>query len=459
MSTRNAAAAVVVAGAVLVTAVAVSGVFSKRPVPPALAEANLWTPDPLTPPKPTVSKSIRPAPAQADAVSKSIFVPLPPVTMANVNLPTIAPPLITWSHEIASGETLDAVLDDAGLAPSARTEIALALGAEYDMRRLRPGHSVTLDSTTDGAPRRVELTVDRGVRIEVVFGERLSTRVVEPDTEMVTFAGEAIIDTSIFAALDEANIPARFAIDLAQMLSGTVDLQREFSGGETMRLMWRESRDGNKRIGEPELAFASLDLGDTIYELVWPDDGSGRATIFVDGEVLRVFSQPVVGARVSSVFGRRNHPVYGNVRMHKGVDFAAALGTPVRATAPGRISFIGWRSGYGRVVEIAHGSDTMTRYAHLSSVPDNLARGQRVIAEDVIGRVGATGTATGPNLHYEVLVDGQPTDPLSGEWLAETVEREAREVTVLSRLNEARRLFAEMLADENTHTSSERSDT
>src|SRR3546814_7387787 len=95
---------------------------------------------------------------------------------------------------------------------------------------------------------------------------------------------------------------------------------------------------------------------------------------------LWIFAQPVDVARLSSVFGRRRHPVYGTVRMHTGVDFAAARGTPVRATARGRIAFIGWRSGYGRVVEIAHDAETTTRYAHLSAVPGDLAEGGRVAA-------------------------------------------------------------------------------
>ena len=259
-------------------------------------------------------------------------------------------------------------------------------------------------------------------------------RVLKPDPEMVTFAAEAVIESSVFAALDKAGIPARFAVDMAQMLGGTVDFRRELSGGETMRILWREARDGNERIGQPELAFATLDLGETVYEIVWPDDGSGEATIYVDGEVLRVFAQPVEGARLSSVFGRRTHPVYGNVRMH------TARGTPVKATAPGRVSFIGRRGGYGRVVEIAHGSDTLTRYAHLSEVPDTLEQGQRVMAGDMIGRVGATGTATGPNLHYE----------------AEAAERDADDTAALERLAEARALLAERLTSEFVQTTTER---
>lgn len=433
-------------------AFAISGAMSKEPVPPGLAVATTWMPDRLQVPRIVTAELPRFAPPRIEPVSTApsqIAVPDAAIRAAE-------PPRITWSRDIASGETLDSVLAEAGLAQTDRAEVALALGAEYDLRRLQPGQSVTVVSTVDGRPRLVSLAVGDGVRVEAIFGEELATQVVAPDPEIGIFAGEAVIDTTLVAALDEARMPARFAVDLAQMLGGTVDFRRESVAGETLRLMWREARVGEDMIGQPELTFASLTIGGVLYEIVWPDDGSGRATIYVDGEVLRVFAQPVEGARLSSAFGRRTHPVYGNVRMHTGVDFAAARGTPVQATAPGRISFIGWRNGYGRVVEILHGSDTMTRYAHLSAVTDKLATGQRVAAGDMIGRVGATGTATGPNLHYEVRVDGRPTDPLDDTRLAEASQRAADDDAALSRLVDARARLAKSLDGRNSPPETER---
>ena len=456
MKLRTMAACVAIAGMVSGAAIALSDFMSKEPVPPELASAGSWMPQGPEAPQNVDIPMTLPAAAWAEDAPNLSPLPLLHVAFADRPVQAIEPPLSTWSRDIAPGETLDFLLSEAGLAAPDRAEVALALGAEYDLRRLRPGHSVTVASTMDGSPRTVSLAVEDGVRIEVVFGEQLSTQVVAPDPEIVTLAGEAVIDSSIFAALDEAGIPARFSVDLAQMLGGTVDFRREMAGGETLRLLWREARVGEDRIGQPELAFAALEIGGSLYEIVWPDDGSGQATIYVDGDVLRVFAQPIEGARLSSVFGRRTHPVFGNVRMHTGVDFAAARGTPVQATAPGRVSFIGWRGGYGRVVEIAHGSDTMTRYAHLSAVPDGLAQGQRVAAGDVIGRVGATGTATGPNLHYEVLVDGRPTDPLSDDRLAEAAESEADDTAALSRLAEARALLNQNLGSEIAEMTTER---
>lgn len=456
MKLRYLAIGIVTAGGVSATALALSGAWARDPVPPTLSEAALLAPDPLSPPAPAETSFIAPALTRADRTPMVTRPASPFVVTAEAWHPSIEPPLRTWSREISAGETLDAILAEAGLAAPVRAEMALALAAEFDLRRLRPGHVLTVASTRDGSPQSVVLEVDDGVRIEAEFGHEVATRVVAPEPEIATLVGEARIESSVFAALDAGGIPARFAVDLAQMLGGTVDFRRDLSGGETLRLTWREARIGGDIAGQPDLTFAALDLGDTLFEIVWPEDSSGRATIYRDGAVMRIFAQPVDGARLSSVFGRRTHPVYGDTRMHTGVDFAAARGAPVYATAPGRVSFIGWRGGYGHVVEIAHGSDTTTLYAHLSAAPDDLSRGDRVAAGDLIGRVGATGTATGPNLHYEVRVNGRPTDPLSDERLAEAAEDEVDDAAALTRLNEARSLLAERLASEITQTTTER---
>jgi hypothetical protein len=157
--------------------------LSKEPVPPAIAKATLWTPDLLSAPRLADSVVTLPTAIQIDMARSIRPTPLLQPAFTETALPEIEPPLITWSREIASGETLDAVLANAGVAAPARAEIAIALGAEYDLRRLRPGHEITVISKGDGNPSRVELAVDDGVRIETVFGQELVTRVLEPDPE------------------------------------------------------------------------------------------------------------------------------------------------------------------------------------------------------------------------------------------------------------------------------------
>ncbi len=439
-------------GCLAVTVVAAFSSLAQDSASPGLAETAFGTPDSVAQPVQVDARGLRLSRQRQDQAPLEAVQEL----ASGAPPPSVERHLTTWSRDIASGETLDAMLRDAGLAASDRVEVALALGAEYDLRRLQPGHAVTVVTTPDGAPRRVLLEVDDGIVVETVFGERLTTRVITPEPEIVARVGEAVIETSLFAALNGADIPARFAVDLAQMLGGNVDFRRDLGGGETLRLLWREARVGAEIVGQPAITFAALDLGDVIYEVIWPEDGSGRATIYRDGEVMRVFSQPVEGARLSSVFGRRRHPIYGDIRMHTGVDFAAAHATPVHATASGRITHVGWLSGYGRTVEIAHGSNVVTRYAHLSAVPEGFAAGQRVAAGDLIGNVGATGTATGPNLHYEVLVDGRPTDPLSDDQLAAAAQITAQEENAERRLQEARSRLQDLLTSRSANPQNER---
>ena len=325
-----------------------------------------------------------------------------------------------WSRVIGPGESLDILLAEAGLAAPVRAEVSRAIGAEYDLRRLQPGYRLSLEINPDGAPRSAVLEVEDGLRVHAAFGANPSVRTLPPELETVVRAGEAEISSSIYAALDEAGMPTRFATDLELILDGTLDLRRAVTGGERLRIVWRENRLGDRVIGEPIIDFAELHLGDARYEVLWPDDQSSDSWIYKDGSLERVFRQPVPGARLSSSFGLRDHPVHGGVRMHSGVDFAADLGSPVYATQPGNVSFIGRRSGYGLMVEIEHPQDVRTIYAHLSATNETIEAGHEIAAGEDIGSVGSTGTSTAPHLHYEIVVDGRPVPPLTDERLWRT---------------------------------------
>ena len=352
-----------------------------------------------------------------------------------------------WEATVEAGDTLDVLLSLADMDAQTRAEVALALAVEYDLRRLRPGHRPSVDFRPDGTPSVVTLAVVDGVRIEVTLDDTIASRTVTPSALTVERASQLLVNGSIYASLDRAGVPARFAVDLAQILGETVDFRRDLQGGETLNILWGQTvlRDGSE-VGQPSISYAALDLADDRFEILWSAEDSGRATVYLNDEILRTVAPPVEGARLSSVFGQRKHPIYGNLRMHTGVDYAAAAGTPIAATAPGRVSFIGWRSGYGRVVEIAHGSDTMTRYAHLSAVPEGLAVGNRVVAGETIGQVGETGTATAPNLHYEVRVDGRPIDPLGEELLASVENFDTADATEI--LEATRTRFVTVLRED-----------
>lgn len=351
-----------------------------------------------------------------------------------------------WEATVTDGDTLDSILTRADMDAPLRAEVALAIAAEYDLRRLRPGHQLRVNFQPNGSPSFVALTVDEGVQIEVTLDGKVAGRTRPPVLTSVEQAGQLVVSGSIYTSLDAAGVPARFAVDLAEILSDAIDFRRDLKGGEKLNIQWAQSvlADGSK-VGQPKLTYAALDLAKDMFEIVWSDEDSGKATVYLNGDVLRRIAPPVKGARLSSVFGRRKHPIYGNVRMHTGVDYAAAKGTPISATAPGRVSFIGWQNGYGQVVEISHGSNTMTRYAHLSAVPNGLKTGNRVLAGEVIGQVGETGTATAPNLHYEVRIDGRPINPLGKELIASVENSDTAGASAL--LEKTRALFTATLSD------------
>ena len=207
-----------------------------------------------------------------------------------------------------------------------------------------------------------------------------------------------------------------------RLTSGVRDVARveiAFVGGAGVALVWQEDQlpDGSIA-GEPRLSYARLELTDRVLELV-ATEAAGPVIVFEDGEAVQRSAAPILGARLSSVFGRRNHPVLGGVRMHTGIDYAAPVGTEVSATGAGRVIFAGSIRGYGITIDIDHGGGVVTRYAHLSEIAEDVRVGTRVKAGDEIGAVGATGLVSGPNLHYEVRVDGRPVDPKDQDALPE----------------------------------------
>ena len=322
---------------------------------------------------------------------------------------------------IASGDTLDSVLGRAGVPAGIRAEAALALTGVYDLTDLRPGHRIEWTATS-GDPAsltRLSLFVEDGVEIVLSFDGPVAAERLEPPIREADRRETLVLDGTLYEALVARNAPERFAVDLTALLAGQVDFRRELQGGETFALVWQEDQlpDGSIA-GEPRLNYARLELADRVLELV-ATEAAGPVIVFEDGEAVQRSAAPILGARLSSVFGRRNHPVLGGVRMHTGIDYAAPVGTEVSATGAGRVVFAGTIRGYGLTIDIDHGGGVVTRYAHLSEIAEDVREGTRVKAGDSIGAVGATGLVSGPNLHYEVRVDGRPVDPTDREALPE----------------------------------------
>ncbi|MFZ4408709.1 MAG: peptidoglycan DD-metalloendopeptidase family protein [Paracraurococcus sp.] len=211
-----------------------------------------------------------------------------------------------------------------------------------------------------------------------------------------------------------AGLPDSLARELVQGLAHELDFQRELRAGDSFTILFERFRNAaGDLLRDGSTLHAAVSLAGRNLSLWRFESADGPDWFDEQGRSLRraFLRTPLDGARVTSGFGMRAHPVLGYSRQHQGIDFAAPSGTPVLAAADGEVTQIGWLSGYGRVVTLQHAEDRSTRYAHLSAFAPGLKPGDRVRQGEVIGKVGRTGLATGNHLHYEIAEAGRAIDP------------------------------------------------
>lgn len=270
-----------------------------------------------------------------------------------------------------------------------------------------------IDESSAQSPKRMVIAREGDgfhVREELVMLDRgLETRSAE-------------IQSSLYAATDQAGIPESVASKIADIFGGDIDFHRDLRKGDRLRVMYETLREaGGLDTASPGrvLGIEFLNAGRRL-EAFWfdPDgDGAGSGSYYDSkGHSLRksFLRNPVEFSRVSSGFsGARLHPIFQQWRAHRGVDFSAPHGTRVRAAGDGVVSFVGRNGGYGNMVVLKHRDKSETVYAHLSNFAEGLRVGQQIQQGDSIGEVGATGWATGPHLHYEFRINGEPVDPMT----------------------------------------------
>ena len=348
--------------------------------------------------------------------------PAPAVAAAPMPLPARA--VIARKVEVRRGDTLIDILLRLGIPRAQAHEAIASLRTVYDPRRLRPGQYLTVE--LERLRSEEEALRLAGLSLAVDFEKRVRlARTADGAFEAATLERPLLrqpalatgsISGSLYKAAGAAGVPGKTLASLVRLFSWDIDFQRDIQPGDRFAILYEEilSPDRRQRRGG-EILYAAFELGGerlTAYRFTRRDGTTGyydRAGKSVRKSLMRT---PVDGARLSSRFGKRRHPVLGYTRMHKGVDFAAPRGTPIYAAGDGTVTFAGRNRGYGNYVRIRHNGTYSTAYAHMQRIAKGIRRGVRVRQGQVIGYVGSTGLVTGPHLHYEVMRDGRQVNPL-----------------------------------------------
>jgi murein DD-endopeptidase MepM/ murein hydrolase activator NlpD len=372
-----------------------------------------------------------------------------------------------WRSEnvtVQRGDTLAGLLKRAGINDAETNAAIRALKDVYDPRRLPAGQELSITAaerpTTDQANRQLvslalDLSFDHQIQITRGTDGAYASHKVERPKQRSLVQRAGVIDNSLYVATRDQNVPNDVTGKLIKLFSWDVDFQRDMRRGDRFETVFEEValleaatgevKTGEVKTGEVrgDLLYAGLHLSGKLHDAYRFTHEDGVSAYYDrTGRSLRKFllRTPIDGARLSSGFGMRHHPVLGYNRMHKGTDFAAPSGTPIYAGGSGRIDVAGRNGGYGNYIRIRHSGEYSTAYAHLSQFAKGIKPGVKVRQGQVIGYVGTTGRSTGPHLHYEVLRHGQQINamkvkqPSATKLAGAELEAFQREVARIDRL-------------------------
>lgn len=353
----------------------------------------------------TIAPATEPAPPPEKSVLESVAIPHDAL---------IAPPP-AYVHEarLERGETVGDLLDKLGVEDSQANRLA-KLGT---LHLLRPGTVVTAKVASAG--ELVSLTYLNGrdtIRSIVPEEERFRIGDEPAQFETSTLVKSAEIRSSLFEAADSAEIPDSVAIQLADVFGGDIDFYRDLRKGDRFSVVYEMQYLGGRPVRSGRVIAAEFVNKGKAFRAVYYVGANGKGGYYApDGQSLRkaFLRAPLEFSRISSRFGMRKHPFLHAWRQHKGVDYAAPLGTRVRATADGVVEFAGRKGGYGNVIILRNSGQYSTVYGHLRGFALGIHRGARVEQGEIIGFVGQTGWATGPHLHYEFRIAGVARNPLA----------------------------------------------
>lgn len=374
-------------------------------------------------------KPIAAAPATREALPKPLMLvdriaKIPESNLAPINAPrlparAISKPKLNWKeHRIRSGDNLATIFPKLGLGANLLHRIVNSSKTAAELARIKPGETLLAALDTEGKLQELILkhSAVRSLKI-LADGESFKAQVVERELEPRITHTAGTVENSLFISAQKTGLSDRLIMELANIFGWDIDFALEIRTGDSFSVVYQENfLDGEKYKDGPILAAEFVNRGRIVRAVRYVDE-TGRADYFTpDGKSVRkaFLRSPVDFRRISSRFQKsRWHPVLGKKRPHRGVDYAASIGTPIRASGDGKIVHRARKGGYGKAVIIEHGGGITSLYGHLSRYASKQRRGTRVRQGQVIGYVGKTGLASGPHLHYEFRINGIHRNPLT----------------------------------------------
>jgi murein DD-endopeptidase MepM/ murein hydrolase activator NlpD len=335
---------------------------------------------------------------------------------------------------IKPGDSLAAIFSRVGIPPQQLHQVIALGGAARNLTRIYPGQTLRLLTDSETGLVKLDYQIDKLNVLEVRrTGDdfEIATTYYAPERHLTNASGT--IDSSLFLAAQAAGLSENMTMQLASIFGWDIDFALDIRKGDQFIVLYDELYLNGEKVGEGDILAATFVNRGKVFQAIRYTDESGVTGYYSpDGRNMRkaFLRTPVEYTRISSRFSLgRMHPILHRIRAHKGVDYAAPTGTPVKVTANGKIVFRGRKGGYGNVVIVQHGNGYSTLYGHLSRFKRGLVTGSRVRQGQVIAYVGMTGLATGPHLHYEFRIKGVHHDPLTvklpeakplnGEYLAD----------------------------------------
>jgi len=361
---------------------------------------------------------LAPAAAHAEITLPLQLPPLAPDHSAATIASDEAPDTEWYTVNVKDGDTLGSIFTRIGVGADQLENIVSLNNDTAALKHLHPGESFKFKVDAKGQLQELTYDTDAVHILQVSYkGAGFQSHLIERPIEHRLARASAIITSSLFEAAQNAGLADNVTQKLVKIFGWDIDFALNIRAGDSFAIVFEEDYVEGKKVRDGDILAAEFNNRGKTYRALRYTDPSGQVAYFApNGNNLRkaFLRTPVEFSRISSGFSlARLHPILNRIRAHKGVDYAAPMGTPVKATSDAVVTFVGRKGGYGNVVELQHNKHLSTLYGHLSRFANGLRRGTRVAQGQTIAFVGMTGLATGPHLHYEVHVDGVYRNPLA----------------------------------------------